>query len=232
MYSFPPPPPPFIIIIISNAELAFIYSPKNSDCKVSQVHPQRCCAGVPWDSLSEDANVFLAGGLAGDRHGDICQRDAAKTPWVSYVFRMMECSNGSSSFPFLSIPFLISFLAQSITCGADGCLSPQLRHTQRWEAIPMEPLQRGPGTAASANKYPKLLELQQTDGARATQILSAREVLQEMAYLLLGYLHILCWKPHSYLSSVTAVLGIPHFPVWLLTAPRSQQLAAAICSSI
>lgn len=61
---------------------------------------------------------------------------------------------------------------------------------------------------------------------------SAGEVLQEMAYLLLGYLHILRWKPHSYLSSVTAVLGIPHFPMWLLAAPHSQQLAAVICSLI
>lgn len=79
---------------------------------------------------------------------------------------------GASSFPFLSFPFLISFLGQSITCKADGCPSSDLRHTQCWEAIPMEPLQRGPGTAASAYKYPKSLELQQTDGARAAQILS------------------------------------------------------------
>lgn len=142
-----------------------------------------------------------------------------------------------SPFPFLSFPFLFSFLGQHVTIQLIDTPSPLITsslisrtHQVRKHFRSNYPLQRGPGTIASTNKYPQSLRLQQTDGVRATQILSASEVLQEMTYLLLGYLHILRWKNHSYLSSVTVILGIPHFPMQLLTAPCSQQPPVAVCS--
>lgn len=139
-------------------------------------------------------------------------------------------------FPSPCFPFLSSFMGitiQLIDPPSPLITSSLVSHTHqvRKHFGSNHPLQRGPGTTASANKYPRSLRLQQTDGVRATQILSAWEVLQEMTYLLLGYLHILRWKHHSYLSSVTVTLGIPHFPMQLLTAPCSQQPPVAVCSS-
>lgn len=142
-----------------------------------------------------------------------------------------------SPFPFLSFPFLFSFLGQSITIQLIDTPFPLITsslishaHQARKRFRSNCPLQRGPGTTASTNKYPTSPRLQQTDGVRATQILSAGEVLQEMTYLLLGYLHILCRKHHSYLSSVSVILGIPHFPTQLSTAPPSRQPPVAVCS--
>lgn len=49
-----------------------------------------------------------------------------------------------------------------------------------------------------------------------------------MPDLLLGYLHILRWKHHSYGSSVAVIPGIPHFPAPLPTAPLPAPVAAAL----
>lgn len=141
-------------------------------------------------------------------------------------------------FPFSLFPFSVLLLGPKRHHPVDRYPIPtdnqlsHISHTPSEEALQISyPLQRGPGTIASTNKYPKLLRLQQTDGVHATQILTAGEVLQEMTYLLLGYLHILRWKHHSYLSSVTVILGIPHFPTQLSTALHSQQPPVAVCSS-
>lgn len=129
-------------------------------------------------------------------------------------------------FLFVRLPFLFSSLGQSVTIQLIDNPSPLIPSALISHAHPLRkhlrsnpPLQRGPGTTASTNKYPKSLRLQQIDGVRATQILSAGEALQEMTYLLLGYLHISRWEHHSYLSSVAAVLGIPHSLAWLSAAP-------------
>lgn len=134
-------------------------------------------------------------------------------------------------FPFCSSPFFVLVPGPKrhhpvIDTPSPPIPSALISHTHQLRKLLRSnpPLQRGPGTIASTNKYPKSLRLQRIDGVRATQILSAGEVLQEMTYLLLGYLHISRWEHYSYLSSVTVVLGIPHFPARLSPAPRSQRL--------
>lgn len=76
-----------------------------------------------------------------------------------------------SPFPLLSFPFLFSFLGQSTTIQLMDAPSPvitspliSLTLQGRKHFRANHPLQRGPGTMASTNKYPKSPRLQQTNG--------------------------------------------------------------------
>lgn len=144
------------------AELVFIYK------RGLQSLPSPCqrrFAGVPRDfsSLNKPTH-FLAEGLADYGWGDICQRGIARTPLASHFLDDRELKWEVDvcifpPFPFLSFPLLLTSPSQSITGGVEGCPSPtknlpQISATPSWEGLRIKPLQRGPGTTASANKCP------------------------------------------------------------------------------
>lgn len=209
------------------AELVFLYK------RGLQSLPSPCqrrFAGVPRDfsSLNKPTH-FLAESLADYGWGDICQRGIARTPCASHFLDDGELKWEVDvcifpPFPFLSFPLLLTSLSQSITGGLMDAPAPPKT------SLRSQPRQAGKGFGLNLSR--EVLGQQQVPinaqiaGAAAnrwclcyTNTLCRRSATRTDLFVL-GYLHILPWKPHSYLGSVTVTLGIPPFPTWLLAAPR------------